>query len=157
MRHSDQPVEGSAPADESAPVDELTPAEGRYLCGVLYRSLQEGPPVSNRELTDYLGVSGASVTGMSKALADAGLLTHERYHGVELTARGDRLARRLLFGRCVVEACFADRFGIGLLEEQAGRIATELDATQIDTLSDCADLPCASHCEATAPADCDRL
>ena len=62
-----------------------------------------------------------------------------------------------LFGRCAVEACFADRFGIELLAEQAGRIATELDATQIDSLSDRADLPCTSHCEATTPADCDRL
>jgi len=151
MSHSDYP------ADELPPTDEVTAAEGRYLCGVLYRRLQDGSPVSNRELTDYLGVSGASVTGMSKALADAGLLTYERYHGVELTVRGDRLARRLLFGRCAVEACFADRFGIELLAEQAGRIATELDATQIDSLSDRADLPCTSHCEATTPADCDRL
>ena len=138
-------------------VGEVTPAERRYLCGVLYRSLQTGSPVSNRELTDYLGVSGASVTGMSKALADDGLLTHERYQGVELTARGDRLARILLRRQCAVEQCFADRLGIRLQEQQASSIATELEAAQIDTLSDDTGLPCESHCEATTPADCDRL
>ncbi|WP_138006130.1 metal-dependent transcriptional regulator [Halalkalirubrum salinum] len=151
MCHSDHS------AAELPPKDELTPAEGRYLCGVLYRSLRAGPPVTNRELTDLLGVSGASVTGMSKTLADEGLLTHERYHGVTLTARGDRLARRLLWQRCAVEQCFADRLGIDLLAEQAARIATELDAAQIDSLGDCATLPCTSRCEATAPADCDQL
>ncbi|MFO7833152.1 MAG: hypothetical protein R6V31_03640 [Halohasta sp.] len=137
--------------------DELTPAEERFLCGVLYRSLQAGLPVTNRELTDLLDVSGASVTEMSKALADAGLLTHERYHGVTLTGRGDRLARRLLWRRCAVEQCFTDRLGIDLLAEQAAHIATALDAAQIDALGDCARLPCESRCEATAPGDCDRL
>ena len=144
-------------SNDSQSADALTPAEGRYLRGVLYRSLEAGPPVTNRELTDLLGVSGASVTGMSKALADEGLLTHERYHGVELTARGDRLARRLVWRRCAVEQCFADRLGIELVAEQASRIATELDPAQVDALGDCASLPCESRCEATAPADCDRL
>jgi DtxR family Mn-dependent transcriptional regulator len=139
------------------PVDALTPSEQRYLRGVLSRSLRAGSPVTNRELTDRLGVSGASVTGMSKTLANKGLLRHERYHGVELTARGDRLARRLLWRRCAVEQCFANRLGIDLLAEQAARIATELDPAQIAVLGDCASLPCESRCEATAPADCDRL
>ncbi|MFW6320644.1 MAG: metal-dependent transcriptional regulator [Halohasta sp.] len=138
-------------------IDELTPAEERFLCGVLYGSLQAGPPVTNRELTDLLDVSGASVTEMSKALAADGLLTHERYRGVELTDRGERIARRLLWRRCAVEECFADRLGIDLLAEQAAGIATELEASQLDALGDCTTLPCTSRCEATAPGDCDRL
>ena len=143
--------------NDPPPVDALTPGEQRYLCGVLSRSLQAGSPVTNRELADLLGVSGASVTGMSKTLADKGVLRHERYHGVELTVRGDRLARRLLWRQCAVEQCFANRLGIELLAKQAARIATELDPAQIDVLSNCAKLPCESRCEATVPADCDRL
>ncbi|ERH07790.1 MAG: Mn-dependent transcriptional regulator, partial [Halonotius sp. J07HN4] len=111
-------------------VDAVTPAEERYLCGVLSQRLQTGPPVGNHELTDLLGVSGASVTEMSKTLADDGLVTYERYQGVDLTVRGEWLARRLLWRRCVVEHCFADRLGIQLLVTQAARIASELTAAQ---------------------------
>jgi len=138
-------------------VDELTPAEGRFLCGVLYRSLVDTPPVSNHELTDYLDVSGASVTGMSKALADEGLLTHERYHGVELTERGNRIARALLWRRCAIQEFFEDELGFVPPDDQAYRIAIELDTEQVDTLGSRVTLPCDDHCEAADRADCELL
>ncbi|MFB6201658.1 MAG: metal-dependent transcriptional regulator [Halorhabdus sp.] len=140
-----------------AVVDELTPAEGRYLCGVLYRSLVDSPPVSNRELTDYLDVSGASVTGMVESLAEKDLLEHERYRGVELTDRGDRVARAVLWRRCATQKYFEDELALSLPDDQAYRIGIEFDRDQVRTVGDQVDQPCEYHCEATDPADCDVL
>ena len=135
-------------------VDDLTPGEGRYLCGVLYRTLVDSPPVSNRELTDYLDVSGASVTGMVESLAEDGLLEHKRYRGVELTDRGERVARAVLWRRCAVQKFFEQGLDLTLSDDRAYRIAIELDSEQVRTVGDQVSQPCDYHCEATDPADC---
>lgn len=44
------------------------------------------------DIRDMLGVKTPSVTGAVNALAKEGYLTHEPYHGVELTAKGRRAA-----------------------------------------------------------------
>ncbi|WP_258560331.1 metal-dependent transcriptional regulator [Halorhabdus salina] len=156
MRVSDQMVE-VPDTDTHAIVDDLTPAEGRYLCGVLYVTLVDTPPVSNRDLTDYLDVSGASVTGMVESLAETDLLEHERYRGVELTDRGEAVARAVLWRRCVTQQFFEKEFGFSLSNEQAYQIAIEFDRDQVRSVGDRVEQPCEYNCEATDPADCDVL
>ena len=138
-----------------AVVDDLTAGEGRYLCGILYRSLVDSPPVSNRELTDYLGVSGASVTGMIESLAEDGLVEHERYRGVELTEHGEAVARAILWRRCAMQQYFDDELGLSLPDNRAYRIAFELERDQVKVVGDRVEQPCEYHCEATDPDDCD--
>ncbi|WP_136689729.1 metal-dependent transcriptional regulator [Halorhabdus amylolytica] len=136
-------------------VDDLTPGEGRYLCGVLYRTLVDSPPVSNRELTDYLDVSGASVTGMVESLAEQELVEYERYHGVELTDRGERVARAVLWRRCAVQTFFEQGLDLSLSDSRAYRIGFELSREQIRAIGDRTDQPCRYHCEASSAAECD--
>jgi len=140
-----------------AVVDDLTPAEGRYLCGVLYRTLVDSPPVSNRELTDYLDVSGASVTGMVESLAEEELVEYERYRGVELTDRGERVARAVLWRRCATQKFFENELDFSLPNDRAYRIAIEFDRDQVRAVGDRVDQPCEYHCEATDASDCDVL
>ncbi|WP_135665158.1 metal-dependent transcriptional regulator [Halorhabdus rudnickae] len=145
------------PSDVESPavVDDLTPAEGRYLCGVLYRTLVGSTPVSNHELTEYLGVSGASVTGMIESLAAERLLEYERYRGVELTDRGEWVARAVLWRRCAIQKFFEQGLGLSLKDNRAYRIGFELSREQVRTIGDRTDQPCRDHCEASSAAECD--
>lgn len=156
MRVNDRVIEVPA-AETHAVVDDLTPAEGRYLCGVLYLTLVDSPPVSNRELTEYLDVSGASVTGMVESLAAKDLLEHERYRGVELTDRGEAVARAVLWRRCATQQFFEAELGFSMSNDQAYRIAIEFDRDQVRSVGDRVEQPCEYHCEATDAADCDVL
>src|SRR5215212_7741999 len=53
---------------------------------------RDGSPVSTTALADRLGVSPGSVTAMVKRMGEMGLVEHQPYHGVSLTADGDRVA-----------------------------------------------------------------
>ncbi|MBA3416835.1 MAG: metal-dependent transcriptional regulator [Chloroflexia bacterium] len=55
---------------------------------------QGNDAVPTQRIAHELGVSGPSVTNMVKRLHALGLLRHERYHGVELTEAGERVALR---------------------------------------------------------------
>ncbi len=87
----------------------------------IFKLQEECDAVSTTALAAVLDRSAASVTNMVKALAEQGLLEHEPYHGVRLTARardhgardhpsaqGDRnvsdRAARVYVGRVHVEA-----------------------------------------------------
>src|SRR3989442_14939247 len=48
--------------------------------------------VSTNALADRLGVTPASASGMVKRLDEMGLVSHEPYRGVQLTAEGGRPA-----------------------------------------------------------------
>lgn len=54
--------------------------------------LQKDNPVSTTELAKELNVSGASVTGMLKRLANMGLVEYNSYHGAKLTPSGEKVA-----------------------------------------------------------------
>ncbi len=58
----------------------------------IYGLSERGVAVTNATLTQRLGLSPSSVSGMINKLAQLGLVTHVRYHSVELTTSGRRLA-----------------------------------------------------------------
>lgn len=142
----------TTPSDTDVPI---SPGEGRYLCGLLYRSLHEEPPVGNGELASYLEVSGASVTEMIETFAEAGLVDYEPYAGAELTDRGERIAREILWRRCVVQEFFESTAGVTLDDDRAYRIGCLLSGAETDRLSAFGDQPCVDHCEASDAAECD--
>ena len=55
-----------------------------------------GEAVSTNALAERCGVTPASASAMVKKLAERGLAIHEPYHGVRLTAAGERLALEML-------------------------------------------------------------
>ena len=54
---------------------------------------EEGKPVKVTEIGKALGVKKPSVTSALAKLSEAGLVEHERYGHVELTAEGERIAQ----------------------------------------------------------------
>jgi len=59
---------------------------------VIYKLQQEDERVSTTSIARVMGTSPASVTKMSKYLAEQNLLTHEPYYGVRLTPVGEKIA-----------------------------------------------------------------
>ncbi|MGI8613865.1 MAG: metal-dependent transcriptional regulator [Nocardioidaceae bacterium] len=68
--------------------------------------------VTTNVLAARLGVSASSASGMVRKLADAGLVEHERYHGVRLTEAGRRLALRVLRRHRLIELYLTEALGM---------------------------------------------
>jgi DtxR family Mn-dependent transcriptional regulator len=81
----------------------LTEPVEDYLKAVYEVERAAGAATTN-DLAQRLGVAPASVTGMVRRLAAQGLLEHEPYRGVRLTADGRRAALRTLRRHRVIES-----------------------------------------------------
>jgi len=106
-----------------APTAELTASVEDYLKAV-YDLERAGEPAATTELASRLGVAPASVTGMVRRLADAGLLSHEPYRGARLTAQGRMAALRTLRRHRVIEAYLVRALGYGWdeVDQEAERL-----------------------------------
>jgi len=73
------------------------------------------------DIADRLGVSKSGVTSMLRSLRTRGLVDHERYGCVELTASGRRLAERTESSRRVLAIFLAEILGVDerMAEEDA--------------------------------------
>ena len=96
--------------DDIATTPKITHAMEDYL-KVAYRLQQEGGPVSTQRLADELGISGPSVTNMVKRLHDLQLVSHTRYHGMELTGSGQRIALEVLRHHRLLELYLKESLG----------------------------------------------
>ena len=92
-----------AARDLTAPVED-------YLKAV-YELERAGEPAATTQLAVRLQVAPASVTGMVRRLAGQGLLTHQRYRGVRLTAPGRLAALRTIRRHRVIEAYLVRALG----------------------------------------------
>jgi DtxR family Mn-dependent transcriptional regulator len=88
----------------------LTAPVEDYLKAV-YELERAGAPAATTDLAARLRVAPASVTGMVRRLAGQGLLTHERYRGVRLTAPGRQAALRTIRRHRVIEAYLVRALG----------------------------------------------
>ena len=106
-----------------APAAELTASVEDYLKAI-YELERAGQPAATTELASRLGVAPASVTGMVRRLAEAGLLMHERYRGARLTPRGRSAALRTLRRHRVIEAYLVRALGYGWdeVDQEAERL-----------------------------------
>ena len=94
---------GSSPPDRSRAVEDYLKA--------IYKLQQDAPAASTTALAEELGRSAASVTNMIKGLAERGLLEHQPYHGVRLTATGELTALRIIRRHRVLELYLIERLG----------------------------------------------
>jgi DtxR family Mn-dependent transcriptional regulator len=62
----------------------------------IYKLEEKGERATTSALAAQLGVADASITDMIKKLSEKGLLRYERYQGVQLTAKGRKLALGIL-------------------------------------------------------------
>ncbi|MDG5766573.1 metal-dependent transcriptional regulator [Balneolales bacterium ANBcel1] len=85
----------------------LSEAQEDYLKEI-YKIREFNGEVGMQDLARKLDVRPASVTGMIKKLAEAGLVEHEPYKGVRLTAIGEKIALEVLRHHRLLELYLAD-------------------------------------------------
>ena len=78
---------------------------------VIYDLERVGAPATTNDIADRLAISPASVSGMVRRLAEQGLITHEPYRGVRLTAAGRRAALRTLRRHRILECYLTEVLG----------------------------------------------
>ncbi len=96
----------------------LSPAMEDYLKSI-FRLLEQQNRVSTQALAEKLQVAPASVTSMIKRLAELGLLTHERYRGVDLTEHGRRVAQEMIRHHRLLELYLTQALGFDHSEVHA--------------------------------------
>jgi len=91
----------------------ISPAMEDYLKAIhQIAEASVGAPVQTQSLSDRLGVSTASVTGMVKKLAQYHLVEHEPYRGVVLTPGGEQVALEVLRHHRLLELYLVEQLGM---------------------------------------------
>ena len=78
---------------------------------VIYRLEQESGSAQTSAIAEALSIAPPSVSGMVKRLADAGLVTHVPYRGVELTDAGRQQALKMLRRHRILESYLIEHLG----------------------------------------------
>ena len=86
---------------------EISAAHQDYL-KTIYLLLSRGQEASNSAIAQALGVAPASATNMVKRLAEAGLIEHVPYRGVQLTAAGQQVALEMVRHHRLIELFLHD-------------------------------------------------
>jgi len=78
----------------------------------IYSLAVEHQKASTKQIAQRLGVKMASVTGMIKHLAAEGYVKHTPYYGVQLSARGETVALRLIRRHRLIELFLTRTLGL---------------------------------------------
>src|SRR5579885_3665772 len=105
----------------------VTRSEQDYLKAI-YKLQGGGRPVATSALADQLGVAAPSATNMVGKLAEAGMLRHTPYRGVELTPAGAAVALEVIRHHRLWELFLHRALGLPLdqVHEEAERLEHEL-------------------------------
>jgi DtxR family transcriptional regulator, Mn-dependent transcriptional regulator len=83
-----------------------------YAKAIYALQRRSGGAVGTSELAQRLGVAPASATAMLKRLDGLGLVRHRPYHGVELTAAGERVALEVIRHHRLLESYLNEALGM---------------------------------------------
>ena len=83
-----------------------------YAKAIYALSQRSAGPVGTSELAERLGVAPATATAMLKRLDRIGLVHHEPYHGVSLTAGGERVALEVIRPHRLLESYLSEALGM---------------------------------------------
>ena len=124
-----------AAPDEGAGRGLTAPVED-YLKAI-YDIERGGDAAATNDIAHRLAIAPASVSGMVRRLADAGLLAYERYKGVRLTDDGRRAALRTLRRHRVIEAYLAQALGYewDRVHEEAERLEHAASDELVDRMA----------------------
>jgi DtxR family Mn-dependent transcriptional regulator len=92
------------------PIQELAPRISDCL-KLIYAMQERGQKVSTSAISEQLRISDATATMMFKDLATAGWVEHVPYHGVRLTALGERKAMEVIRHHRLLELYLARQLG----------------------------------------------
>jgi DtxR family transcriptional regulator, Mn-dependent transcriptional regulator len=90
----------------------FSPAVEDYAKAIYQLGERAGGAVTTTALAERLDVTAASASGMVRKLDELGLVAHVPYRGVELTARGVRLALEVLRHHRLLELYLAEDLGV---------------------------------------------
>lgn len=111
----------------------LTRSEEDHLKAV-YALLQDGDSALTKDIAQRLRTKASSVTDMLKKLAEKGLLKHEPYYGVKLTAKGRSHALQLVRRHRLWETFLVQHLGFGW--DEVHELAEQLEHVANDKLTD---------------------
>ena len=89
-----------------------SPAVEDYAKAIYALESRGGESVSTNAIAERLGVTAGSASAMIRKLADQGLLTHNPYHGVQLTPDGARVALEVLRHHRLLELFLVQELGV---------------------------------------------
>ena len=121
-----------------------------YLKAIYELTETEGEPVATSSIAEHLGVTPPTVTSMMEKLAERGLVSREKYRGVELTREGKTVALEVIRHHRLLETYLveqldydwadvheeADRLEHHISEEFERRVAEQLDNPAVDPHGD---------------------
>ena len=93
--------------------DSVTSHVQDYAKAVYALEQRAGGAVSTNDLAERLGVTSGSVSAMLRKLDELGLVEHEPYRGVRLTAQGREVALEVLRHHRLIELFLAQELGMG--------------------------------------------
>jgi len=99
--------------------------------------LQGGSTASTTDIAERLGIKASSVTVMLKKLAEKGLMKHQPYHGVQLTAKGKTAALKLVRKHRLWETFLVERLGFGW--DEVHEVAEQMEHVSSDKLTNSLD------------------
>jgi DtxR family Mn-dependent transcriptional regulator len=105
MAHTRTSSKANLEERSSAPATE---AVEDYAKAIYALQRQEDGPVGTSALAERLGVAPPSVSAMLKRLDELRLVRYEPYHGVTLTAAGERVALEVIRHHRLLEAFLTD-------------------------------------------------
>ena len=105
MSHTRTSSKANLEGRSSAPASEAVEDYAKAIYGL--QRHEEGP-ITTSALAERLGVAPSSVTAMLKRLDEHRLVRYEPYHGVTLTAAGERVALEVMRHHRLIEAFLAD-------------------------------------------------
>ena len=88
--------------------DVLSDVMEDYLKSIYTIQAESGPPVSTSAVADMLGKTPPTVTSMLGKLEERGLVSREKYKGVELTHEGETVALEIIRHHRLLEAYLAE-------------------------------------------------
>ena len=91
---------------------EISHAVQDYAKAIYSLSRRGEKAVATSALAERLHVSPASASAMAKRLADLGLVSHEPYRGVRLTAAGEKLALEVIRHHRLLELYLSEALGM---------------------------------------------
>lgn len=106
---------------EYKPYNTLSSSVQEYMKTIF--KLQKGKPVSTTQIAKDLKISGASVTGMLKKLAQLHLVNYNSYKGVTLSKTGMEVTMKILRRHRLIETFLKD-----ILHYDLSKIHTEASA-----------------------------
>ena len=77
----------------------------------IYQLTERGDDAATTEIAQRLNIAPASVTGMVTRMAEAGLLAHQPYHGVQLTDEGRTAALAVMRRHRILETYLITKLG----------------------------------------------